>query len=124
MDQYNFDALEGMDLKVFERLKGLDESVMMVSERPGSRHVHQASSSSPRWEPVVDVFTGRHDVPDVAVSPNRRNCSETYGGGQPCIMKGISMIRTVDRLMIMKGILGRTGVTLHFEMDTCVSTGH
>ena len=48
VEQYNFDALEGMELKVFERLKGPDESVMMVGERTGSRHVHQTSSSSPQ----------------------------------------------------------------------------
>ena len=86
VDQYNFDALEGMELHVFERINGPDESVMMVSERTGSKHVIQASSGYPRWEldtvstePVAHVFTGRHDVPDVAVSPNCRSCSETYG---------------------------------------------
>ena len=42
---------------------------MLVSERTGSRCVHLASSGYPWWEsdtvgtePVVDVFTGRHDV--------------------------------------------------------------
>ena len=71
-----------MELKVFERLKGLDESVMMVGEVTGSRHVHQTSSSSPLLEsdtvgtePVADIFTGRHDVPDVAVSLNCRSSS-------------------------------------------------
>ena len=95
MEQYNFDALEGMELKVFERLKGPDESGMMVSERTGSKHVHQAYAGYPRWEsdtvgtePVADVFTGRHDVPDVAVSPNRRSCSETYGGGAALYYEG------------------------------------
>ena len=39
-----------MELKGFERLKGPDESVMMVSERTGSKHVHQASPGYPRWE--------------------------------------------------------------------------
>ena len=32
-------------------------------------------------EPVADIFNEIHDVPDAAVSPNRRSCSETYGGG-------------------------------------------
>ena len=32
VDRYNLDAPEGMELKVFERLKGADESVMMVGE--------------------------------------------------------------------------------------------
>ena len=39
-------------------------------------------------EPVADVFTGRHDVHDVAVSPNRRSCSETYGGGAALYYEG------------------------------------
>ena len=95
VEQYNFDTLEGMELKVFERLKGPGESVMMVSERTGSKHVHQASAGYPRWEsdmmgtgPVADVFTGRHDVPDVAVSPNHRSCSDTYGGGAALYYEG------------------------------------
>ena len=57
-------------------------------------------------EPVADMFTGRYDVPDVAVSPVR-----LMAVWQPCIMKGISVIRTVGRLRIVRGILGRTGVT-------------
>ena len=63
-EQYNFHALKGKELKVFVRLKGPDESVMMVGERTGSRHVHRASSSSPRLESdnvgtelVADNFT-------------------------------------------------------------------
>ena len=76
VEQYNFDALEGMD--GFERLKGPDESdvapdesVMMVRERTGSTHVRQTSSSYPRreldtvdTEPVADIFNEIHDVPD------------------------------------------------------------
>ena len=57
--------------------------------------VHQSSLSYPRWdsdtvgtEPVADIFTGRHDVPDVAVSPNRRSCSDTYGGGTTLYYEG------------------------------------
>ena len=34
-----------------------------------------------------------------------------------CVMKGISVIRTVGQLRIVKGILGKTGVILHFAMD-------
>ena len=75
VEQYNFDALEGMELKVFERLKGPHESVMMVSERTGLKHMRPTSSNYPRWEldtvgvePVADVFTDRHYVPDAAVS--------------------------------------------------------
>ena len=70
VEQYNCDALEGMELMVFERLKGPDDSVMMVSERNGTTPV-------PQWE----SDTKMHDVPDAAVSPNRRSCSETYDDG-------------------------------------------
>ena len=45
VDQYNFDAPEGMELKVFERLQGPDESVTMVGVVADSGHVHQTSSS-------------------------------------------------------------------------------
>ena len=94
VEHYNFDALEGMKLMVFEQLKGPDESVMMVSERTGLMHVHQTSSSYPRWESDTGVwipwqtFNGMHDVPDAAVSPNRRSCSETYGGGTALYYEG------------------------------------
>ena len=122
---YNFDAIEGMELMVFERLKGPDDSVMMVSERTGSTPVRQTSSSYPRWdsdtvgvEPVVDIFNEMHDVPAATVSPKRRNCSETYGDVTALYYEGISVIRTVGRLRIVKGILARTGANLHFKMDT------
>ena len=94
VEQYNFDALEGMELKGFMRLKGPDESVML-SERTVSTHVCPASSSYRRreldtvgMEPVADLFNERHDVPDAAVSPNRRSCSETYGGGTALYYEG------------------------------------
>ena len=105
VEQYNFDALEGMELMVFERLKGTDdsdvapdESVMMVRERTDSTHVHQTSSSYPRREldtvdaePVADIFNEIHDVPDAAVSPNRRSYSETEGGGAVLYYEGNEM---------------------------------
>ena len=89
VEQYNFDALEGMEMMVFERLNGpdesdvaSDESVMMVRERTDSTHVRQTSPSYPRREldtvdaePVVDIFDEIHDVPDVAGSPSRRSYS-------------------------------------------------
>ena len=46
VDQYNFDAPEGMELKVFERLKAVDEPAMMVGEVPGPRHVRPNLSGS------------------------------------------------------------------------------
>ena len=33
-------------------------------------------------------YLHRHDVPDVAVSPNRRSCSDTYGGGAALYYEG------------------------------------
>ena len=50
VERYNLDAPEGMKLLVFERLKGPDESVMMVDEVTGLGHVHQTLSSSPLLE--------------------------------------------------------------------------
>ena len=32
VDRYNVDALDGMELKVFERLRAVDEPTMMVGE--------------------------------------------------------------------------------------------
>ena len=100
--QYNFDALEIMELMVFERLKGPDESdvapdelVRMVRDRTGLTHVRQTSSSYPGREldtvdaePVADIFNEIHDVPDAAVSPNRRSYSETDGGGTVLYYEG------------------------------------
>ena len=48
VEQYNFDDIEGMELMVFERLKGPDDSVMMVSEGTDLTPVRQTSSSYPR----------------------------------------------------------------------------
>ena len=89
----------------------------MDCEWTDSKHVRQTSSSYPRCEldtvgvePLTDVFTERHDVPDAAVSPNVRSCSDTYDCGTALYDEGISVIRTVGRLRIVKGILGKTGV--------------
>ena len=84
VEQYNFDAIEGMEPKVFERCKGPGKSSMVGSEWTGPKHMHPTSSSHPRCEfdtvgvePLTGVFTERHDVPDAAVSPNVRSCSDT-----------------------------------------------
>ena len=88
VEQYNFDAIEGMELNVFERCKRPDKSAMVGSEWTGPKYVRQTSSSYPRCEldmvgveSLIDVFMERYDVPDAAVSPNVRNCSDTYDGG-------------------------------------------
>ena len=71
VDQYNFDAPEGMELKVSERLQGPDKSVTMVGVVTDSGHVHQSSSNCSLLEadmgctePVADIITVRHDLPE------------------------------------------------------------
>ena len=86
VDMYDFDDPEGMELNVVERSKAVDGSVMMVGEVTGSGHVHQSSCSLLEAdmvckEPMADILTVRHDVPEVAGSPIRRSSGETYGGG-------------------------------------------
>ena len=73
MDWYNFDALEGMELNVLERLLGPVGPVMMVCEVTGSGHVQRTLSSGSLLEadmvckaPIVDILTVRHNVPEVA----------------------------------------------------------
>ena len=88
MDQYNFDALEGFELKVFERPKAVDVPVMMVDEMTGPGYVRQklSSCSLPEadmvcTEPVADILTMGHAVPEVVESLIRQNSCETDGGG-------------------------------------------
>ena len=88
MDLYDFDAPEGMELKVFERLKAVDEPVMMVGEVTGPGHVRQKLLSGSLseadmvcMEPMADILTVGHDVPRVAESLIRQNSCETDGGG-------------------------------------------
>ena len=99
--------------------------MMMVGEVTGSGHVCQTLSSCSLLEadmvckePVADILTVRHDVPEVAGSPIRRSSGETDGVGSALYYEVISVIRTVGRLNIVREILGRTGVILFFEMDT------
>ena len=88
VDQYNFDAPEGMELMVFERLKAVDEPVMMVGEVTSPGHVCQkllsdslSEADMVSTEPVADILTVGHDVPRIAESPICRNSCETDGGG-------------------------------------------
>ena len=88
VNQYNFDAPEGFELKVFDRSKAVDVPVMMVGEMTGLGNVRQklSSCSLPEveivcMEPVADIITVGHDVPGVAESPIRQNSCETDGGG-------------------------------------------
>ena len=46
VDQYNFDAPEGMELNVFHRLKEENEQALLVSEVPGPRHANPILSGS------------------------------------------------------------------------------
>ena len=95
VDLYNFDAPEGMELKVFERLQVPEGEVMMVGEVTGSGHVQRTLSSGSLLEaymvckePMADILTVRHDVPEVAGSPIRRSSSETDGGGAALYYEG------------------------------------
>ena len=87
VDQYNFDAPEGYELKVFDQSKAVDVfPVMMVGEVTGPGHVRQklSSCSLPEvvcTELVADSLTVGHDVPGVAESPIRQYSCESDGGG-------------------------------------------
>ena len=87
VDQYNFDAPEGMELKVFQRLKTVNEQAMMVSEVPGPRHVSPNLSGSLLGadmvdsETAVDILTEGHDVSRVAESPIQQAPGVTDGDG-------------------------------------------
>ena len=77
---------------------------MMVGELTGPGYVHLTLSSCSLLEadmvctePVADILTVGHDVPKVAGSPVR-----LMAVGWPCIMKVISVIRTVGRLKIVR----------------------
>ena len=69
---------------------------------------------------MADIFNEMHDVPDAAVSPNRQSCSETYGAGTALYDEGdisdSDCGSTEDRER--DTVKGRTGVNLHFKMDT------
>ena len=95
VDRYNFDSPEGMGLKVFERLQGPDESVMMVGVVTDSGHVQRTLSSGSLLDadmvgkaPMADIITVRHTIPEVAGSRIRRSSSETDGGGAALSYEG------------------------------------
>ena len=107
---YNFDVPEGMELMVHERGRGPYGSEMRENEGTGLTHVCQTTLSYPRDEldtvdvdPLAEVFAKRISVPDVF-----------FIRKQFRLMKGISVIRTMDLLRTKKGILGRIGAILHF----------
>ena len=69
VDLYNFDAPEGMELKFFERLRVVDEPVMMVGEVTGPGLVRQNLLSGSLseadivcTEPVADILTVGHEA--------------------------------------------------------------
>ena len=95
VDQYNFDAPERFELKVFDRSKVVDVPVVMVGEVTGPGHVRQKlpSCSLPEvdvvcTEPVADILTVGHDVPGVTESPIRQYSCESDGGGVAFCNKG------------------------------------
>ena len=83
VDQYK----EGMELKVLERLKAVDEQAMMVSRVPGPRHISPNLGGSlleadmVDSETAVDILTEGHDVSRVAESPIHRASGVTDGDG-------------------------------------------
>ena len=87
VDQYNFDALDGMELKVFKRLKTVDEPAMMVGEVPGPGLVHQNLNGSlveadmVDSATAVDILTEGHGVSSVAKSPIHQTSGVPDGGG-------------------------------------------
>ena len=83
VDQYNFDAPEGMELKVFHRLKAVNEQTMMVSEVPGTRHASGSllGANMVDSEMAVDILTEGHDVSRVVESPIQRAPGVTDGDG-------------------------------------------
>ena len=94
VDQYNFDAREGMELKVFQRLKAVNEQAMIVSVVPGPRHVSPNLSGSllgadmVDLETAVDILTEGHYVSRVADSPIQRAPGVTDGDGVALYYEG------------------------------------
>ena len=123
VDQCNFDAPEGMELKVFERLMTVDDQAMMVSEVPGPRHVSPTGVVR-HWKRIWWIRNRRwtFSLRDMMFleSLNIRFTGLPVGlmvMGWPFIMRVISVIQTVGRLEIVRRILGMTGVILLFTMD-------
>ena len=124
-EEVDLDALDGIKLKVFERLKRPDDSVLLVEEQTVLTQVRRTSSSRQQWQldtlgvkPVADILNEMHDVPDEAVSAIRRSCSETYGGGTDLYSEEDISGSDCGSVESREWILGKTGVTLHLEMDT------
>ena len=120
VDQYNFDVR--MDLVVVERCRGPYGSEMLEDEGTGLAHVCQTTLSHPQGEldtvdidPLADVFEEKLSVTAAAVSP-------MFGVAAEVMIKykyiyKISEIRMIGQSRIVKGILGWTGVILHFGME-------
>ena len=93
--QDNFDALEGMELKVFERSRAVDDQAMMVSEVPGPRHVSPHSGGSPLAvdmvdsETEVDNLTEGHDGSKVTECLTHRASGETDDEGVAFCCEGV-----------------------------------
>ena len=86
MERYKFDALDGMELKVFELLKAVNEPTMMVSEVPGRGPIHQ-DLNAPEVEAVWldsagigELLNVRSDVGGIAESPIHRISVMPHGG--------------------------------------------
>ena len=86
VDRYNFDAMDGMELKVFERLRAVNEPTMMVGEVPG-RGLIRHNVDAPLVEAdgldsaeAGKLLTEGSDVAGLAGSPIRRTSGMPDGG--------------------------------------------
>ena len=88
VDHYNFDALEGMELKVCQRLKAVNDQVMVVSEVPGPRHVSPNLSDSLSGADIVNS-TMAVDMKNGGLTEghDRASCM-TDGDGVACYYEG------------------------------------
>ena len=84
VERYNFDALDGMELKVFERLKAVNEPTM--SEVPGrgpiSQDLNAPQVEADRLESagIGELLTEGSDVGGIAKSPIHRTSVTPRGG--------------------------------------------
>ena len=86
VERYNFDALDDMELKVFERLKAVNEPTMMVSEMPGrgpirqELHVPQVEADRLDSAGMGDLLTEGSDIGYIAESPIHRSSVMPHDG--------------------------------------------
>ena len=84
VERYNFDALDGMELKFFERLKAVNEPTMMVSEIPGRglarQELHAPQADKLDSVGIRGLLTEGNDVGEIAESPIHRSSVMPHEG--------------------------------------------